>query len=223
MSTSFQLDTDPFSDRPEPRNSRRGDKESTVRSPRQQDLPLRRPLRGHGVLGDVQRLQRGQLAALPGQPAVVDLRPAAHRRHRSGGSSSGSDSISERPVTRQRRSRSVEDGDVICCKADGGRRRLAARDTDAHGRSDVATACRARPLSRSRPGGPAEGGRRQGRAPGRSRDGHGRDATRSSSSKANGSGRSVPSMPIPAGRRGHRSLEADGAAGAGRCAHAPWR
>ena len=29
VSTSFQLDTDPFSDRPEPRNSRRGDKEST--------------------------------------------------------------------------------------------------------------------------------------------------------------------------------------------------
>lgn len=30
VSTSFQLDTDPFTDRPEPRNSRRGDKESTV-------------------------------------------------------------------------------------------------------------------------------------------------------------------------------------------------
>jgi outer membrane receptor protein involved in Fe transport len=30
VSTSFQLDSDPFSDRPEPRNSRRGDKESTV-------------------------------------------------------------------------------------------------------------------------------------------------------------------------------------------------
>jgi outer membrane receptor protein involved in Fe transport len=30
VTTSFQLDTDPFSDRPEPRNSRRGDKESTV-------------------------------------------------------------------------------------------------------------------------------------------------------------------------------------------------
>jgi len=29
VSTSFQLDADPFSDRPEPRNSRRGDKEST--------------------------------------------------------------------------------------------------------------------------------------------------------------------------------------------------
>jgi outer membrane receptor protein involved in Fe transport len=30
VSTALQLDTDPFSDRPEPRNSRRGDKESTV-------------------------------------------------------------------------------------------------------------------------------------------------------------------------------------------------
>jgi outer membrane receptor protein involved in Fe transport len=30
VSTSFQLDSDPFTDRPEPRNSRRGDKESTV-------------------------------------------------------------------------------------------------------------------------------------------------------------------------------------------------
>jgi outer membrane receptor protein involved in Fe transport len=30
VSTSFQLDTDPFSDRPEPRNSRRGDEESTL-------------------------------------------------------------------------------------------------------------------------------------------------------------------------------------------------
>lgn len=30
VSTSFQLDADPFGDRPEPRNSRRGDKESTV-------------------------------------------------------------------------------------------------------------------------------------------------------------------------------------------------
>ncbi len=30
VSTSFQLDADPFSDRPEPRNSRRGDKESNV-------------------------------------------------------------------------------------------------------------------------------------------------------------------------------------------------
>jgi outer membrane receptor protein involved in Fe transport len=30
VSTSFQLDTDPFADRPEPRNSRRGDKESTL-------------------------------------------------------------------------------------------------------------------------------------------------------------------------------------------------
>jgi hypothetical protein len=29
VSTSVQLDSDPFSDRPEPRNSRRGDKEST--------------------------------------------------------------------------------------------------------------------------------------------------------------------------------------------------
>jgi hypothetical protein len=29
VSTSFQLDTDPFADRPEPRNSRSGDKEST--------------------------------------------------------------------------------------------------------------------------------------------------------------------------------------------------
>jgi hypothetical protein len=29
VSTSFQLDADPFTDRPEPRNSRRGDKEST--------------------------------------------------------------------------------------------------------------------------------------------------------------------------------------------------
>jgi outer membrane receptor protein involved in Fe transport len=30
VTTSFQLDTDPFTDRPEPRNSRRGDRESTV-------------------------------------------------------------------------------------------------------------------------------------------------------------------------------------------------
>jgi hypothetical protein len=30
VSTSFQLDSDPFADRPEPRNSRRGDRENTV-------------------------------------------------------------------------------------------------------------------------------------------------------------------------------------------------
>ena len=80
VSTSFQLDSDPFADRPEPRGSRRTAPEKST------DMRVSKIFRFGGrrdrdrVLGDVQRVQRRQLAALSGQPAVDVVRPGADRR-----------------------------------------------------------------------------------------------------------------------------------------------
>ena len=79
VSTSVQLDPDPFTDRPEPRNSRRGSTEKSTDLRVSKIFRLGRPRHRDRVLGDVQRLQRRQLAALSGQPAVGAVRPAAHR------------------------------------------------------------------------------------------------------------------------------------------------
>ena len=79
VSTSFQLDSDPFSDRPEPRNSRRGDREKNFDLRFSKIFRFGAEVHGDGVLGDVQRVQRGQLAALPGRPAVLGVRPAVDR------------------------------------------------------------------------------------------------------------------------------------------------
>ena len=70
VSTSVQLDADPFTDRPEARNSRRGatEKSTDLRVSKIFRLPGRRD--SDRVLGDVQRLQRRQLAALSRQSAV---------------------------------------------------------------------------------------------------------------------------------------------------------
>ena len=80
VSTSLQLDSDPFSDRPEPRNSRRGAEENNVDVRISKIFRFGGTVHGDGVLGDVQRVQLGQLAALPGQPAVRAVRAAADRR-----------------------------------------------------------------------------------------------------------------------------------------------
>ena len=79
VSTSFQLDTDPFSDRPEPRNSKRGDKEKNVRSPRQQDFRFGGHYTATAFWEMFNVFNVDNCAALPGQPAVVNLRAAADR------------------------------------------------------------------------------------------------------------------------------------------------
>src|SRR5204862_2859000 len=52
---------------------------SQHRSSARKDLQAGRPPLGDGVLGNVQRLQRGQLAALSGQPAVIAVWSGADR------------------------------------------------------------------------------------------------------------------------------------------------
>ena len=77
VSTSFQLDADPFSDRPEPRNSRRGDKEKHFDLRVSKIFRFGGQLLRDGVLGDVQRVQRATICCAT--RAACSRRPSACR------------------------------------------------------------------------------------------------------------------------------------------------
>ena len=184
VSTSFQLDADPFTDRPEPRNSRRGATEKSTDLRVSKIFRLRGRVHGDRVLGDVQRLQRRQLAALSGQPAVGAVRPAAHR---------GAEAA---PAARvQVRFLRLRPAQILPLSRWFEERPMFKRIVLTTALAVVAVAGIAADVSRkvTRRGGrrPAEADRDSGRPSGRSGNRQRRRPTRSSWSKASGSRRSA--------------------------------